>query len=282
MRLYTVRKGDTLKKIAQELGVPAAVLRETNRLKGRKKLQPGKELVIPALTTDLMELASETLVSHQPMIDAKRFRLPPEEYVDRVEKKNLIVLHFTASSTAQSVYNSWMAHVNGKPYRVATAYVVDRDGTIYEFFPPERWAWHLGMTSHNPNSIHDRRAVGIEIVNVGPLKEDKTKKNQLNWWWKDFQTLWCAKDEPNNYTEASFRGYRYFASFPEVQVTAVRDLVQALCERFRIPRTLPPKKKLTEFDPVFFSSFQGIASHQNFRGDKFDIGPAWNWDSLGI
>jgi N-acetyl-anhydromuramyl-L-alanine amidase AmpD len=282
MKLYKVKKGDTLKKIAEELGVPAAALKEANRLKGRKKLPAGTELLVPSLTTDLMDLSLETVVSHQPVIDDQRFRLPPEEYVDRVEKKNLIVLHFTASSTAQSVYNSWMARVNGKPYRVATAYVVDRDGQIYEFFPPERWAWHLGMTANNPNSVHDRRAVGIEIVNVGPLKEDKVRKNQLNWWWKDFQTPWCLKDEVNSYTEASYRGYRYFATFPEVQVNAVRDLVHAICERFDIPRTLPPKKKLAEFDPVFFGNFQGIASHQNFRADKSDIGPAWNWDSLGI
>ena len=37
-----------------------------------------------------------------------------------------------------------------------------------------------------------------------------------------------------------------------------------------------------ERDVSFFSSFQGVVSHQNFRTDKWDLGPAFNWDRLGL
>lgn len=282
MNTYVVKAGDTLAKIAAQLGVDVKALAQVNAIKDPNKISVGKSLVIPNLTTDLQDLAVEANVTHEPVIDRTTFRLPTTEFANETSAKDLIMLHFTASSSAQSVFNAWMAPVNGKPYRVATAYVVDRDGKIYEFFPPEKWAWHLGMTGNNPNSINDRRAVAIEIVNVGGLQEDATNKDQLNWWPNNYKTRWCSKTEKDRYVKATYRGINYFAAFPGIQVTAVHDLVHHLAAKFNIPKTLPPAAKLNEFDPVFFSAYKGIASHQNYRPDKTDMGPAWNWSSLGI
>ncbi len=219
-----------------------------------------------------------------PAIDATTFRLPPTEYMDETAEKNLIVLHFTASSSAQSVYSSWMQLVNGQHSRVATAYVVDVDGKIYEFFPPEKWGYHLGMTQSNPGWINDRRAVAIEIVNVGPLREDSANPDQLNWWppGNEYKTKWCLKTEADRYIKAPFRGSNYFAAFTPPQVASVRGLVHVVADRFGIQKQLPPPDKRTVYDPVYFTQYKGIASHQNFRADKLDIGPAWDWTSLGI
>ena len=215
-------------------------------------------------------------------IDAKTLRLPVTEYVDEVVKKDLIVLHYTAGSSARSAYNTWITPVNGQPSRVATAYVVDLDGTIYEMFPPEKWAWHLGMTACNPQSINDRRSIGIEIVNVGPLRLDSSSARQLNWWKDNYRARFCGVEERERYVSGGFRGTLYHASFPWVQVESVRRLVDDLTRRFAIPRALPPESKRMSFDAMFFSKFQGVASHQNFRSDKTDIGPAWDWSSLRI
>lgn len=282
MNTYTVQAGDTLSKIAAHFGVDVKALAQVNSIKDPNRIAVGKELVIPSLTTDLQGLSVETEIAHEPVINRTTFRLPTTEFANETVPKDLIMLHFTASSSAQSVYSAWMAPVNGKPYRVATAYVVDRDGAIYEFFPPEKWAWHLGMTGNNPNSINDRRAVAIEIVNVGALREDRANKDQLNWWPNNFGTRWCAKAEKDRYVKASYRGNSYYATFPAVQVTAVHDLVHSIAARFDIPKVLPPEDKRTVFDPVYFSAYKGIASHQNYRADKTDIGPAWNWAALGI
>jgi N-acetyl-anhydromuramyl-L-alanine amidase AmpD len=46
-----------------------------------------------------------------------------------LKQKNHIVLHHTVSSDEKGVYEWWCN--DGK--KVATAYVVDKDGTIYEF-----------------------------------------------------------------------------------------------------------------------------------------------------
>lgn len=37
-----------------------------------------------------------------------------------------------------------------------------------------------------------------------------------------------------------------------------------------------------ECDPHTFEGYQGLATHANFRSDKWDIGPAFDWDRLGL
>jgi N-acetyl-anhydromuramyl-L-alanine amidase AmpD len=222
----------------------------------------------------------ELLVSYLE-IDRKTYRLTPDQYMPEPQKKDMIVLHYTAGASAAGAFASWTTPVKGRQQRVATAYVVDLNGTIYEMFPPRSWAYHLGMNApENPNWIHDRRSIGIEIVNPGPLRMDGTDAKRLNWYPMNFGARWCGLDEKNKYVKAPWRGFDYWASFPEDQAAAVRDLVVDLCARFGISTTTPPAAKLEQCDPKFFGTFKGIASHQNFRADKSDIGPAWDWKAL--
>ncbi len=210
-------------------------------------------------------------------IDRSTLRLADDEYFRQSVPKDLIVLHFTAGSTARSAYDSWHQSCGCGGSYVGAPYVVETDGTVYELFAPDRWAYHLGMTARNPGHFNDRRSIAIEIVNAGPLKVDADDAGQLNWWPKDYSTPWCRTGETARYVRGDFRGFRYFAAFPEAQVHAVRGLVDQLCAQFRIPKALPPAAKRAQYDADFFCRFQGIASHQNFRGDKLDIGPAWDW-----
>jgi N-acetyl-anhydromuramyl-L-alanine amidase AmpD len=217
-------------------------------------------------------------------IDRKTYRLTTAQYMPEPQKKDLIVLHYTAGSSAAGAYASWITPVNGRQQRVATAYVVERSGRIYEMFPPEAWAYHLGIQApqDNPQWIHDRRSIGIEVVNPGPLRVDKSDPNRLNWYPLNFGARWCGIEEKEKYVRAAYNGFDYWASFPDDQAAAVRDLVVDLCSRFQIPATTPPPALRAAFDPKIFASFQGIASHQNFRRDKSDIGPAWDWQMLDL
>ena len=78
----------------------------------------------------------------------------------------------------------------------------------------------------------------------------------------------------------SYRGLPYFAAFPRKQVQSVVALTHYLTQIFGIPRRLPPASRRGDFDLNFYSTYQGVASHQNFRDDKTDIGPAWDWGAL--
>ena len=226
------------------------------------------------LTTDEMDLAP-TPAPAPPggglQVSAK-FGLEPSDYYATPTKKDLIVLHFTAGPSAKSAYDTWRSD----PQHVATAYVVDTDGTIYEMFDPIYWAYHLGIKGAGP--VHDKRSIGIEIANVGPLR---LNGRSLNWWPSNFGRTLCSLDDTSKYRKApQFRGFDYYASFPQAQVDATASLVAHLTERFGIKRTLPPADRQFEFDDQYFSSYQGVATHANFRKDKYDIGPAFDWDTL--
>lgn len=205
-------------------------------------------------------------------IDRQKFRLPRGQYLDEVTAKDLLVLHFTAGRNAAGAFQSWA----GSSARVATAYIVDMDGAIYETFDPSRWAYHLGIQGTHR---HDRRSIGIEIANVGPLR---LAADSLNWWPPEekFQTPFCKLAESGRFVKAKYRNFDFYAAFPEEQLASVTRLVEDLCDRFRIPRRIAPEEKRAECDLVFFDQFRGIATHANFRRDKYDIGPAFDWSRL--
>jgi N-acetyl-anhydromuramyl-L-alanine amidase AmpD len=283
MTSYIVRAGDTLGKIARRFGVPVEAIVLLNRIENPDRIRAGQELTIPEATTDTMTAATVPVeapperapAAGGPAINRTRFALPAKEFIGEVAVKDLVVLHFTAGASARSAYDSWMAN----PVRVATAYIVDPDGSIYETFDPAFWAFHLGVKG---TSKHDRRSIGIEMANVGPLKPSPSDPRALNWWPNDWGQKWCTVEETGSYVKSSFRGIDFFASFPSAQVDAAAQLVRWLCERFGINKTIPPAARRMEFDAGYFAGYQGVAAHHNFRNDKWDTGPAFDWGRLGF
>ncbi len=231
-------------------------------------------------STDAMELASSGASggdhgASDVHIDRTTLALPSSQYYPVETRKDLLILHFTAGGSARSAVETWRA----SPEHVATAYVVDLDGTVYEVFPPTCWAYHLGIKG---GTVHERRSIGIEIVNVGPLQACEGDRPALNWWPKDWGQQYCSLDESTKYVESTYRGKRYFATFPEPQVDAVSRLVRHLCDRFTLERRLPDRSHRLDYDPTLFADHKGIATHVNFRPDKWDIGPAFDWERLGL
>ena len=284
MTTYAVQPGNTLSAIAKKFGVTVPAIMTENNIADPNKLSVGQTLIIPEFTTDQASLPPIFTPTPTPpgaiAINRTDFALGVGQYFAEVFPKDLVVLHFTAGRTARSAFDSW----RNTPSKVATAYIVDIDGTIYECFDPKYWAYHLGITgADSANWKHDKRSIAIEIANVGPLKQDPANANQLNWWPPSdnkFETKWCTKAEVAKYVAAPYRTFQFFASFPAVQITAVSQLVADVCARFAIPKVLAPAVQRDVFAMPFFKTFSGIATHQNFRIDKTDVGPAFPWASL--
>jgi N-acetyl-anhydromuramyl-L-alanine amidase AmpD len=232
----------------------------------------------PAVSTDEMELVMAPDAPRPDgslSIDRTTLALPPSQYYPETVSKDLIVLHFTAGTSARSAVNTWRA----TPEHVATAYVVDADGTIYEVFPPSSWAYHLGLKGGTP---HERRSIGIEIANVGPLQPAPNDPAVLSWWPNSWKQPYCRIDDSARYVRRDYRGKRYFAAFPDPQMDAVGRLVRSLCDSFGIERRLPAAGQRLECDLAAYGGYKGIATHANFRPDKWDVGPAFEWDRLGF
>ncbi|HEX9950645.1 MAG TPA: N-acetylmuramoyl-L-alanine amidase [Rubricoccaceae bacterium] len=93
-------------------------------------------------------------------VDRTTLRLPPAQFMGGTWPKDLLVYHHTAGGSAASSLASWVA----TPTRVGTAYLVERDGTVYEVFDPAASAGHLGLGGRQ-----ETRSIGIEICNWGWL-----------------------------------------------------------------------------------------------------------------
>lgn len=183
-------------------------------------------------------------------------------------KKNKIVLHFTAGILHGDVGELTRQHVS-------VSYVVARDGTLYELFHPDYWSYHLGPRATGGNTKQSKSSIGIEISNYGPL----TLENGILKTWSG--KPYCRLDQTEAYVkiEGGFRGNEYFASFTDAQYKTVDSLLTNLCRKYDILRKLP---KLDEREKHFTDTVpgEGIWSHQNFRSDKVDVGPAFLWEKI--
>ena len=212
-------------------------------------------------------LIFQSVINNHMQFDNK-YTLTTDCYHAVEHPKDLIVLHFTAGHSGENAAQ-WFASQRN---RVSTPFVVEHTGTIFQLYDPKYWSFHLGIKGTH---AHDRRSIGIEIANIGPLK---LKKNVLHSWPRDYSQIYCDLNQTDRYVKASYRGFDYYAVYTAAQMQAVAKLTQWLCEEFKIPYVIPTDTMRTKFDLTYFSTYQGIASHQNFRSDKFDVGPAFDWN----
>ena len=206
----------------------------------------------------------------------RSLRLPATEYFPGAQLKSGIAIHHTVGGSAESTIRWWREDRTraGRPSLTGTAYVVDRDGTVYEAFEPEAWAYQFGVTWPAAQRLaFERRFVGIEIASEGALIErdgslycfDRVSPRTLK---PRSEAFDCGRE---------YRGYRWFDRYEDAQLTAVGALVDELCDRLRIPRQFP--------DPPFdcygdaLVGFEGVIGHAMVRPDKTDPAPdprLWN------
>ena len=197
----------------------------------------------------------------------RSLRLPDKEYKREVTKKNLIVLHHTAGGSARSTYQWWLTD----PKPIGTAYIVARDGRIHEVFDPKYWAYHLGYSVRKD----ERRSIGIELACEGALLE---RGGELYCYDKVSERTryrgvapWCIPHP--------WRGYRWFAPYPDKQVVATIKLVKYLLGKFQIPPTVP--KSVAMHKPIVYRAsnrlLTGVLSHAHVRADKTDVHPGFPW-----
>lgn len=206
----------------------------------------------------------------------RTMRLPGGEFFPTREPKSGICLHHTVGGSARSTFDWWMRDrtANGNELKVGTAYIIDRDGTVFEVFNPDGWAYQFGLKWPVARKLEfEKRFIGIEIASEGALIENQGK-------------LYCF-DTISPRTEkrreeifdcgANWRTYRYFDRYEPAQVDAVVQLVNKLCDDFGITRDVPDDFR--EFYGDRLKDFKGVIGHSMVRADKSDPAPDpgfWN------
>lgn len=212
--------------------------------------------------------ASDNPVSHQSdsSISINRnHRLSSGQYIQQRKEKKQIFLHFTAGGpNAKNVIDYW----DSNEPRVATPYVIDGDGDIYECYDPDYWSYHLGIKGTKGRL--DKASVGIEICNYGPLK---LKDGKYYAWPGDYSKKSIPQNEVYSLPRG-FRGFQYYQSFTDGQINATERLCEHLIEKYDIEVQYEFDYSWFDYDnEVIRQTLPGIWSHTTVRKDKFDLYP---------
>ncbi len=182
--------------------------------------------------------------------------------------KQRVVIHFTAGYLKGDV-----ATLTKKDYHVSVPFLVARDGTIYNLFSSKNWSYHLGPGAKGGNKTMSKSSIGIEISNIGPLTRSGNNLNTI------YGQTYCSLDERQFYDKKSYRNYDYYATYTDAQYKSLVPLLRYATGAYHIPRQfLNSQKRYNTLDEI--TQFFGVTSHVNFRSDKYDIGPAFDWNRV--
>lgn len=187
------------------------------------------------------------------------------QYYPTVDKKDSIFIHHTAGTSAQGALSWW----DQTPDVVGTAYVIERDGTIYEAFDPSFYAYHLGIK--DDDNYMEKHSIGIEIVSAGQLYKEADGKYY-------FYPLYPSKNGAKVIPESEvwavdWRGYKHYHAYTDKQIESTINLIKHLCQKFGI-KIQSNLEKFWEYNPeIYKKHITGLWSHSSVRSDKNDIIP---------
>lgn len=108
-----------------------------------------------------------------------------------------IVLHYTDTVNLKETMDILVSAER----KVSAHYVLDVDGTIYELVPPDKRAWHAGVSCwHDTDNLNDF-SIGIEIQNGG---------------------------------HRHFKEHGTFPAYPDIQIASLIELLTYLCSAYQI------------------------------------------------
>lgn len=192
-----------------------------------------------------------------------------KHYIKAKQLKSKIVVHHTAGA----IWGDIPTLLN--PSKISTAFVISPQGTIYMLFQPQFWANHLGKNAIGGNTVQSKLSIGIELSNFGYLVQ---KGDEL---FTYTGRLYCTKTDTDQYDLVhTWKGPEYFCKYTDAQYESLKKLKDVLCKTFNIPNVLFPKIR-ENFQPEV-ETFKGITTHINFRKDKFDVSPNFDWSKLGF
>lgn len=200
--------------------------------------------------------------------------LPESQYVKEVTEKDMIVLHHTVGGDSSSSYAYWL----GSKEKVATHFLVDRNGTITKCFDEKYWAYHIYVASPGNRitkshkrlgSEYDKRSIGIELCALGQV----TLKDGIFY---DIYKRAISADKVIK-LDKPYKGFQYWEKYTEAQLRAIEYLILTLCEKY--PK-IKEKAKLqidysgiSEISQDALEFRKGIVGHANLRTDKYDTAP---------
>lgn len=191
---------------------------------------------------------------------------PDNQYVREISRKSQIVIHHTVSGPGVNGDIAWWKSTTD---RIATHFIIDREGGIHQLFSTDYWAHHLGLKSEVfkkfglPYRNLDISSISIELDSWGPLNSDLTPVGNPKFGKVQYPYEYC--------TAAPFRNYRFYEKYTEKQLASLQDLLLFLTKNHLISRKY--NENMFDQNKVALSGTPGIWAHVSFRSDKSDPHP---------
>jgi N-acetyl-anhydromuramyl-L-alanine amidase AmpD len=165
--------------------------------------------------------------------------------------KERIVLHFTAGQL-----RSDLQALTKHDVHVSVAFVIARNGVIFQLFPSKFWSGHIGKGIGNTGTgnAQDKITIGIELSNYGPLTEMEgnletiySRKVTNN----GKADVYCPLVDVGAYIKLAtpFRNEKFFATHTAEQYDSLIVLLRYLTSQYTIPRQFLPEPQRYEATP---------------------------------
>ena len=281
--METIRKGsrgESVKKLQQILKINVDGIFGTNTETAVKQFQLKNGLVADGIVgsktwdklLNMSNSNSNIIIPNKPNIE--NYFLKPGQYLTGNYKNEYIMIHHTAGmDSGRLVVESWNTDTQG---RVATEFVLSGkncttgrdiyDGQIIKTFPDGCQAYHIGSSGSSFMNLH---TVGIEICNIGWIKNGKTYVNTTC----QPQQI-CTLAKP-------FRGYTQYQKYTDKQLESLKQLLLFIANRDNIDlhdglyKWIKQKgADAFEFNSdAYYGKVKSLITHANVRKDKFDCYP---------
>jgi len=208
---------------------------------------------------------------------------PENQYYREETTKTQVILHHTVSSGSADGVISWW---NQDPQHIATHFIIDGSGKIFQLYSSKYWAHHLGIKSDflkkmgfkdylARNQILNENSVAMEICNWGGLVKDGNGFHPAKWdttlkKYVPYTKITIPDDKVQIY-DKPFRDFKYFEKYAPKQIESIAKITIYLCDKFGIDKSYQPD--MWDVSKNALNGKSGIYSHVSFRQDKSDLHP---------
>ncbi len=208
---------------------------------------------------------------------------PATQYVRKAVPKTQIVLHHTVSGEGvRGDIGHWMRNTP----RIATSFIIDREGTIHQLFSSKYWGYHLGLKVKHFKTFGlnyknlNSSSIGIELDSWGGLKQIDGKwyaspndfgRGNATYSKSGVKIKIKLSDDQVVVYKDGYRGYKGFEKYTDAQIDSAMILTRYLGNRYRIPLNF--NCNMFDVNKDALNDTPGVWTHTSFRPDKSDCHP---------
>jgi len=208
----------------------------------------------------------------------KDWNFPDNKFFREKTEKKQITLHHTVSGPGVDGDIDWW--LQGAE-RIATSYIIDREGRIHRCFGDEFWGWHIGCKTADfaalgvPYCKLDLNSIGIELDSWGALaRHSDGKFYPISY--AGGKVVPDLRYPPVTYIyeycpTQKFRGIQYFEQYTTAQLDTLHSLLIFLQSKHNIPAHY--SSDIWSLCRRALQGQAGIYSHASYRADKTDCHP---------